>query len=192
MPEPREITDARTMRAYAHPTRLALLELIGREGEITATRAAEMLGESPGTMSWHLQTLAKYGFVEEAGSGKGRSRPWRVSSVRTSFDSTKADAGTKLAGDEMVRLMLERGRERQRQWFASRDSFGVGWERAAFVSESLVYLTADELDAIGEEITEIIARHSDRLEDRSKRPEGALPVSLTAYGHPLPPTESGN
>jgi hypothetical protein len=33
-----------------------------------------MLDESPGNMSWHLQTLAKYGYVEEAGGGKGYSR----------------------------------------------------------------------------------------------------------------------
>src|ERR1700761_8831550 len=76
----REITDAKTMRALAHPVRLQLLELIHRDGEITATRAAEALDESPGNMSWHLQTLAKYGFIEEADGGKGRSRPWRITS----------------------------------------------------------------------------------------------------------------
>jgi hypothetical protein len=41
--ERREVTDPRTMRALAHPVRLALVELIGREGELTATRAAELL-----------------------------------------------------------------------------------------------------------------------------------------------------
>src|ERR1700749_2310784 len=89
--EPREITDARTMRALAHPTRLALLELLGREGELTAARAAELLDDSPGNMSWHLQTLAKYGFVEETGEGKGRSRPWRLASEGQSFETGVAD-----------------------------------------------------------------------------------------------------
>ena len=73
----REITDPRTMRALAHPVRIALLEALRREGTLTATRAAELLGDSPGNMSWHLQTLAKYGFVEEAGGGRGRSRGLR-------------------------------------------------------------------------------------------------------------------
>ena len=53
------ITEARAMRALAHPLRVALLEVMRRDGEITATQAAELLGESPGNMSWHLQTLAK-------------------------------------------------------------------------------------------------------------------------------------
>ncbi len=77
----RDISDPRTMRALAHPVRLALLEALRREGPLTATRAAELLDDSPGNMSWHLQTLAKYGFVEEAGGGRGRSRPWRVVSL---------------------------------------------------------------------------------------------------------------
>src|ERR1700761_2204857 len=90
-PSPQLITDARAMRAVAHPLRVALLEAMRRDGEITATRAAEMLGESPGNMSWHLQTLAKYGFVEETGEGRGRSRPWRVVSVTRSFETGMND-----------------------------------------------------------------------------------------------------
>jgi hypothetical protein len=34
-----------------------------------------MLGESPANCAFHLRTLAKYGFVEEAGGGRGRERP---------------------------------------------------------------------------------------------------------------------
>src|ERR1700749_2883240 len=85
------VTDARAMRALAHPLRVALLELMRRDGEITATRAAELLGESPGNMSWHLQTLAKYGYIEEAGGGRGRSRPWRLASASNRFLTTPED-----------------------------------------------------------------------------------------------------
>ena len=79
------------MRALAHPLRVRLLELIRRDGEITATRAAELLDDSPGNMSWHLQTLAKYGFVEEAEGGRGRSRPWRMTRRSERFDTSVAD-----------------------------------------------------------------------------------------------------
>src|ERR1700727_2212659 len=91
---PQVVTDARAMRALAHPLRVALLEAIRRDGEITATRAAELLGESPGNMSWHLQTLAKYGFVEETGDGRGRSRPWRVTSPTRSWETGMTDPET--------------------------------------------------------------------------------------------------
>ena len=73
----REVSDARTFRALGHPVRLALLETLVIEGPLTATEAAEQIGESPTTCSFHLRQLARYGFVEEAGGGKGRARPWR-------------------------------------------------------------------------------------------------------------------
>src|SRR5262252_8581356 len=73
-----KITDARAMRALAHPLRLALLEALMHAGTLTATQASELLGESPANCAFHLRTLAKYGFVEEAGGGRGRERPWRL------------------------------------------------------------------------------------------------------------------
>src|SRR5580704_4658774 len=70
------LTDAKALRAYAHPVRMALVGLLRTEGPLTATRAAELLGESSGTCSFHLRQLAKYGLVEAAGGG-GRSRGGR-------------------------------------------------------------------------------------------------------------------
>lgn len=87
---------------------MALLDAIGRDGEITASQAAELLGESPGNMSWHLQTLAKYGFVEETGKGRGRSRQWRVSSESQSFETGLGDPDNAAAGDALERTLVER------------------------------------------------------------------------------------
>jgi DNA-binding transcriptional ArsR family regulator len=187
----REITDARTMRALAHPTRLALLDVLRREGELTATRAAELLDESPGTMSWHFQTLAKYGFVEETGEGKGRSRPWRIAAVRNRFITSPDDPEATAAGDALVLLFIDRAVQQQRDWLALHHTYSRDWQDAAFLSNSLVYLTAQELSDLSIEVAELFARHAERV-DRSKRPEDALPVHLTAFGHPLRPTESGN
>src|SRR5882757_4005803 len=71
------LRDARSMRALAHPVRLQVLEILRDEGALTATEMGERIGESPANTAFHLRTLAKYGFVEEAGPVKGRSRPWR-------------------------------------------------------------------------------------------------------------------
>jgi DNA-binding transcriptional ArsR family regulator len=92
----REITDPKAMRALAHPIRLAILDAIREEGELTATRAAELLNQSPGNMSWHLQTLAKYGFIVEADGAKGRSRPWKIAPGTNTFSATDANPGSKL------------------------------------------------------------------------------------------------
>jgi len=190
-PRRKVVTDARAMRALAHPLRVELIGAMRRDGEITATRAAELLGESPGNMSWHLQTLAKYGFVEETGQGRGRSRPWRLTSDSQTFQSDMADPETATAGEALERTFLDRAVGQLREWWSRRLAYPVKWRRAAFMADSVRYLTAAELAAILDEIQAIYDRYADR-EDRERRPADALPVHLHAHGHPLPPTPSGN
>ena len=44
-PALREITDVRTLRALAHPVRIALIEELNLNGPMTATEAAEGIGD---------------------------------------------------------------------------------------------------------------------------------------------------
>jgi hypothetical protein len=162
-----------------------------RDGEITATRAAELLGESPGNMSWHLQTLAKYGFVEETGEGRGRSRPWRVTSDYQSFETGEADPETAVAGEALERTFFDRTNSQMREWWSRRLTYPQKWRRAAFVTSTIRYMTAEELAAMMDEMIAIHDRYAER-EEPEKRPAGALPVRLYAHGHPLAPTPSGN
>ena len=182
------ITDARAMRALAHPLRVALLEAMRRDGEMTATRAAELRGESPGNMSWHLQTLARYGFVEETGEGRGRSRPWRIASASRSFETGVADPEVAAAGEALMRTFVQRAYDQLREWWSTRLTYPAKWRDAAFVYSTVVYMTPSEFSAVMEETNAIYTRYR----DREKRPAGALPVHLYAHAHPLPPTPSGN
>jgi DNA-binding transcriptional ArsR family regulator len=191
-PERRQLTDAREMKALAHPLRIALLEALGREGPLTATQAGELLGESPANMSFHLRTLAKYGFVVEADGGTGRQRPWRRLTVGHNFELDSDDPATALAAQTLSRQMASRSSDRRDAWEATRGSYPKQWRDASFVFDTLTYLTVDELESIGTEFIAIIDRYADRVTDRSKRPDDALPVALVAHGHPLPPHPSGN
>src|SRR5438309_2063028 len=147
-PEPRELTDPRTIRALAHPVRLALLELLLREGPLTATQAARLLDDSPGNMSWHLQTMAKYGFVEEAGGGRGRARPWRLVAAGTRLSHAFDDAERSRATVELERVFHERLVEGLRQWMVVQHDFSEEWQRAAFGSDNISYLTPAEMNEI--------------------------------------------
>ena len=187
----RQISDAQTMRALAHPVRLELLDLIRREGDMTATRAAEVLDESPGNMSWHLQTLAKYGFVEESGEGKGRSRPWRLAAESNRFVADDDDPVSAAAGSLLARQVLDRAVAGQHQWLTESGAYPAEWRESAFLTDSLGYLTPGEIAQMSEEVREIFARY-DARDARGERPAAALPVRLTAFGHPLPLTQSGN
>ena len=127
----RDILDPRAMRALAHPMRIALLEAIMREGSLTATRAAELLDDSPGNMSWHLQTLAKYGFIEEAGGGRGRSRPWRIVDVSYNFESATSDPEHAAAAEALEATLHQNIDENLRAWWSRRRSYSEEWRRAA-------------------------------------------------------------
>lgn len=188
----RQLTDAREMRALAHPVRVALLELLGRDGPMTATQAGEVLGESPANTSFHLRTLAKYGFVEEAPGGTGRQRPWRRVAVGHSFELDNEDSATAAAAQGLARHFAQRAYERRQTWDATRSSYPLKWREASFAFDALTYLTVDELQLVGEQIMAILDRYTDRVADHSKRPAGAAPIAINATGHPLAPTASGN
>ena len=142
-------------------------------------------------MSWHLQTLAKYGFVEEAGGGKGRSRPWRIVTEGTRINAVSDEPGR---GGRRRRPGAAGARARrcpdaEVAVHAARLLDGVAG--GLVPQQHVTYLTPGELAALAEEVVELFLRHTDRVKKRN-RPEGALPVRLTAFGNPLPPTAAGN
>src|SRR4051794_26471252 len=99
----RFLEDARVIRALAHPLRLALLQLLIVRGPLTASEAGEALGESPASASFHLRTLAKYGYVEEAGAGPGRRRPWRAVRQQQHIEQERLSGEAVMAGGEPAR-----------------------------------------------------------------------------------------
>jgi DNA-binding transcriptional ArsR family regulator len=189
LPKPRELTDPMTMRALAHPVRIRLLELLIRSGELTATEAAEELGESPANCSFHLRTLARYGFVEEAPRRGGRRRPWRAATLGVTFDEQAGELA--LAGAELLRVETGRLHERHLTWLATSPSYPAEWRSAAIEHSGLVYLTPDELTEIGRAVSELLAPFTSRLTD-PVRPAGSAPVQFAFSAFPVPPTRAGN
>src|SRR5260370_31759432 len=91
------ISDPKRLRALSHPLRWKLINLIDSEQTATATRCAEVLGESVASCSYHLNMLAKYDFIEEAPGGQGREKPWRLVSPNHSFSAEGLGDGGPLA-----------------------------------------------------------------------------------------------
>lgn len=181
----RELTDPRAMRALTHPVRLALLEALMLEGPLTATRAGEIIGESPTTCSFHFRQLAKYGFVEEAGGGPGRLRPWRMSGRGMRFTDLHEDPETAIAARALERTLRARFLEHLQAFYDDRSSYPREWQEVTGGSEFIVHVTAAELRALDEQITELLRSYADRLDDPAKRPPGSLPVEVLLFGYPL-------
>ena len=178
------LTDPKAMRALAHPVRMALLDLLAVNATLTATQASEALGESPANCAFHLRTLAKYGFVREAGGGRGRERPWTVvhRSVKISAGSLD-DRQARVAAEALEGVWLDRWLGTIRSSLVGR-SWPPEWEEAGLASQSLVFLTAEETAQVGTEIRAILGQYLDRRTDASARPPGALPVEVTVFGYP--------
>jgi DNA-binding transcriptional ArsR family regulator len=182
----RQISDARTLRALAHPVRIALIEALGLGGAMTATQVGEEIGESPTTCSFHLRQLAKYGFVEEAGGGKGRSRPWRITTFGMSFASTSDDPEYEVAALALTRMVRERQLDRFRQWLEASASFPREWRDAAGSSEYVIYLKPDELEQLNDELARVLtSRYVERLMDPAERPPGSVPVEFLQLSYPI-------
>jgi DNA-binding transcriptional ArsR family regulator len=181
---PLELSDPRALRAYAHPTRLALLGLLRREGPKTATEAAPLVGESVASCSFHLRQLARYGLVEEVEGGRGRARPWRATALSTTWPTDSDDPATAAAAARLELLILDRHFQQARAWVDRRDKESTAWRRAGSTNDYLLHLTAAETRRLTERVEAIIDEFAPRLTDPGLRPRGSRPVRLIYLAFP--------
>jgi hypothetical protein len=184
----RVLTDARTMRALAHPIRLALIDMLMIEPALTATEAAEQLQESPSACSFHLRQLAKYGFVEEATAGTGRARPWRLIPEALSVSTVQEDPEAAVAAGALAKRYRDRQSARLQHYLETSASYPTEWQEAATSSGSRIWMTAAELRAFAEQLTTtFMEKFRDRSDEPGRRPKGALPVEILLHAFPTTP-----
>lgn len=180
----RKHTDPQALRALAHPLRLKIIQELALHGPMTATEVAARIADSAANCSWHLRQLAKYGYVEDAPGGTGRQRPWRFVAVGNQWGNPDDPPELTAAGDAVSEIMIEHELAELREWRGRRPKDSPQWQDAAFVNQSIAWLTAEELAEVGDAVRDILLRHMDRFTDPSLRPEGARPVRMLAWGIP--------
>jgi DNA-binding transcriptional ArsR family regulator len=182
---PRRVDDAPTLRALAHPIRLALLEALSRREPLDATEAAEMIGETPSACSFHFRMLAKYGLVE-ADEAIGRRRPWRRKNPSGFvFPAVDDDPQTSLAAGALSDLVWGRLLDRARAVLASRPRLSAEWQAITSAAETVAYVTPAEAEQFRADLWALLGRYMDRLEDPSLRPADCLPVEVLLFSYPL-------
>jgi DNA-binding transcriptional ArsR family regulator len=185
-PAYRRLQDPRELAALAHPVRLGIMELLTVSGPLTATELADLLDETPANCSWHLRKLAEHHFVEEAGGGIGRQRPWQVRSFGLAWDESDASPSEIRAGRALEQMLLERQVTRFHQARAELDDNGdEGWADATSSTQAASWLTVEELDELNTEIRSVLERYADRLADPERRPPGSRLCEFVAWGAPL-------
>ncbi len=181
----RNLDDPKTLRALTHPVRLALLEALTLEGPLTATAAGELISESPTTCSFHFRQLAKYGFVEEAGAGPGRQRPWKIVQHGMRFDDMNGDPETSIAAKGLERMVFARAMNRREEYYNVRPNYPREWQEATDDIETILMVTPSELRQVLTDVMRIFDRFRDRINDPTSRPVGALPVEILTFAYPI-------
>lgn len=179
------LTDPKALRALAHPIRLALVGQLRVHGQLTATQAGELLGESSGSCSFHLRQLAKYGLVEEAGGGQGRERPWRATAMFTSWPEGAEDPKVEAAADLLRGVVTDLYLAGLARWQEAVPDEPPEWQQAAEFGDTVVYLTADELADLSRRMREMVEAYLDRRASPQTRPPGSRLVTFLHIAYPV-------
>jgi len=169
------IRDPKALRALAHPLRWKLMDLLITEGQCTATRCAEVLGESVASCSYHLNMLAKYGYVAEV-PGPGRQKPWRMTSTEQSWSRDGVDDETALAAEAVTEAFLDAEFAKIKDRYRSSGLEPDEWRTKLGINGYTEFLTPDELAEALAEVNAIFARTAARRDNPELRPEGSRPV----------------
>ncbi len=176
---PIKLTDPRMMRALAHQARIAIWAHLGLRGPATATECAQVTGLSPSACSYHLRTLARYGFVEEdrASAADGRERPWRARLIAFTMEDGPGESAAAQVASRLLVENLRASAEGIRARYLDRKSeYPAEWQAASGELFSVAHVTPAELTELRARVLEIMAPYV-RL-DPAERPDGVLPVQV--------------
>jgi DNA-binding transcriptional ArsR family regulator len=187
----RRITDLGTLKALAHPLRMKLYRGLTVARVATASQLAEQVDEAVSLVSYHLRKLAEHGLIEEAEpqSGDGRERWWQPASDGVSIrDEDFRDAPEKAAAHTAAsRLFFEQRNEMYRRYLDERAHWAPGWNTAAESSESMLRLTAPELDRLTAEMLALVRQYEElgRAAEAAGDTEGRENVAVHTYAFPF-------
>jgi len=176
---PIKLTDPKMMRALAHPARIAIWTHIAMRGPTTATECAEVAGLSPSACSYHLRTLARYGFIEEdiASAADGRERPWRARLLAfTMEDRPDTTPAGRVASRLLVENLREAAEEIRARYLDRKSEYPADWQAASGELFSVAHVTPEELNELRAKVLDILEPYV-RLEEAERSP-GALPVRM--------------
>jgi DNA-binding transcriptional ArsR family regulator len=183
------ITDPERMKALAHPARMAVFDYLAKrraEGfdGATATEIAEVAGMTPSAMSYHLRTLAKAGFIEEAPSrGDARERVWRMLlhnfSIQAEDDAPESHLVIEQTMGEAFRQQQERNFTR---WIEKRAHVSREIRNSSLVMLGNLRLTLEEADEFKRRLQALEQEYVDlgvkRAEQGADPDDGTLVFSV--------------
>ncbi|RRR99847.1 MarR family transcriptional regulator [Glycomyces terrestris] len=164
------------MKALAHPARMAVFDFLGTRrvqgfDGATATEISEVAGMTPSAMSYHLRTLARAGFIEEAPSrGDARERVWRLAidsfSISADENATPAD---RVIERTMGQMFTDRQEENYERWLDVRLDASRELRDAAVTSQGRLRLTLEESKEFIQRFHDLEGEYAELSRGRSEK-----------------------
>lgn len=156
----RPITDISSVRALAHPLRLAILDLLQGSDSANATECGAELGESPQTCSYHLRTLARSGFVERVDSEDARETRWRIVRRNLELETTpRSSRAFAAAATTLQQQLLERDQRATVEYLEHEAELEESWQKAAAFTSGTLVLTAAHVEQLTAEFQKLLRRY---------------------------------
>ena len=170
LPRPRDLNaglttvhlDATSLKVLAHPLRSRLLSALRRGRPRDGDRPGRgALGTNSGATSYHLRKLESVGLVADTGEGEGKRRLWRAATESHQFDPSDfaGDEDAETALNWLARDYVRHFAEQSERWLDVEPTWPLEWRDACGISDDMVLVTADQLEAMRDEIDEVIARY---------------------------------
>jgi DNA-binding transcriptional ArsR family regulator len=159
----------RTIRALAHPARLAIIDALATGEELTATQCAELTGLSPSATAYHLKLLERYGFAEAAPPRPDRrERPWRATARSPVFDlDTSTPAGASATAG-VAAAIFDATRTLAVEFTEASPAEPEEW-RNAFLKSADLWLTVEEFQRVAEDLGAVLEPYRGRTRTAGTR-----------------------
>lgn len=185
------MTDARVLRAIAHPLRNRILGELEAAGPLRAADVARSVGVPANQASFHLRQLAKYGVVEPAPelARDRRDRVWRLVDDELVVNVSEIE---KAPGGRAAAQVWRRQASASAHELVERAYRATAEDRSAgSIVQASLRLTPEQVRAVGREVNEVVARWNARARQEPEG-EGATTYAFLAIVAPYPEVEGAD
>ncbi|MFF1816760.1 winged helix-turn-helix domain-containing protein [Kribbella sp. NPDC058245] len=154
------LTGAEAMRVLAEPVRLAITDRLTRHGATTTAELAEAVGVAADEVVGHAERLAEVGLVKRDGDS------WEACGRGIFFEIPEdGDGEVQQAARALSNAMLLSYEHLPRQWVAGTEpELELDWARSAGLFNAGMWLTAEELRKVQEDLEVLLMPYLQRKE----------------------------
>jgi len=160
------VSDPSALRALAHPLRLRIIGTLRTDGPQSVGALSDRLDAAPGSISYHLSTLERHGFVEQAPdlARDGRERWWRASAEVTTFEPSdlQQDPARRIAARAMRQAIVQQYAADELAYLQMEETLDAAWVAAATLGDDYAWLTPEQLRELSDELKALATRWNER------------------------------